>query len=70
MIISNNTFEGVHWDANAVQSIQTVAEALLNLTKVFRSQNIEIKSLLKVNEPVVHTPVIKEKRKYTKRIKK
>lgn len=39
--IQNCTFTGVHWDAKAVETVQTVAQALLNLTQLFRSQGIE-----------------------------
>jgi hypothetical protein len=48
-VISNNTFVGVQWDGKSIEAIQTVAEALLNLTKVFRSQHIEIDAMLKIN---------------------
>jgi hypothetical protein len=51
--ISNNTFTGVHWDAEAVQAIVLVAQALLNLTELFKSQNINIEALLRVNEPII-----------------
>ena len=33
--ISNNTFTGVHWDAQAVESVSMVAKGLLNLTELF-----------------------------------
>lgn len=47
--VSNNTFTGVHWDATAVESVSMVAQGLLNLTELFRSQNIQIDSMLKIN---------------------
>jgi hypothetical protein len=47
--ISNNTFTGVHWDAQAVESVSMVAKGLLNLTELFKSQNIQINSMLKIN---------------------
>jgi hypothetical protein len=47
--ISNNTFTGVHWDANAVESVSMVAKGLLNLSELFRSQNIQIDSMLRIN---------------------
>jgi len=50
--ISNNVFEGVHWDAEAIRTVQTVAEALLNLTRLFSTQNVTIEALLRVNQPV------------------
>ena len=47
--VSNNTFTGVHWDAKALEAVNNVSEGLLNLTKLFQSQNIKVDSLLKVN---------------------
>jgi hypothetical protein len=60
--ISNNTFTGVHWDANAVESVSMVAQGLLNLTELFRSQNIQIDSMLKINTdlPEVNKKKIKK----------
>lgn len=49
-IIQGNTFNGVHWDADAVQTVQTVATALLNLTELFKSQNVTIDAMIKVSE--------------------
>jgi hypothetical protein len=46
--ISDSEFYGVKWDAEALQSVQTVAQALLNLTELFKAQNIHIDSLLHV----------------------
>lgn len=48
--ISNNTFTGVVWDAKSVEAIQTVATGLLNLTKLFISQNINIDAMLKIEK--------------------
>jgi hypothetical protein len=48
--ISNNIFQGVVWDAKAVEAIQTVASALLNLTEIFKTQNIQIEALLKIED--------------------
>ena len=47
--ITNNTFTGVKWNKKAIKSVQTVAEALLNLTKLFNTQGIVIESLLRVD---------------------
>ena len=47
--ISNNTFTGVKWNKSSIQTVQTVAQALLNITEVFRSQNIKF-TLLKVEK--------------------
>jgi hypothetical protein len=45
--ISNNTFTGIKWNKSSIQTVQTVAQALLNITEVFKSQNIKF-TLLKV----------------------
>ncbi len=56
--ISNNTFTGVHWDAQAVGAVNNVAlglrtnaEALLKLAELFHAQDIRIECLLKVQGP-------------------
>lgn len=53
-IISNNIFYGVRWDEAAVQSVQTVAEGLRNLSELFKSQNIHVDAMIKiVDNPTV-----------------
>ncbi len=52
-LITNCNFYGVQWDAKAVQSVQTVAEALLNLTKLFASQSVQIDAMLKIESPEI-----------------
>ena len=52
-VISNNTFTRVNWDGKAIAAVNDVAKALLNLTELFKGQNIQINSLLHVNEPVL-----------------
>lgn len=54
--ISHNTFTGVHWDKEATEAVNVVAEALLvnakalcNLTTLFHAQNINIETMLKIN---------------------
>jgi len=47
-IIQNNVFQGVVWDGEAIEAINSTAKALLNLTEIFKSQNIKIESLLKI----------------------
>jgi len=47
-VINNSEFIGVKWDAQVIETIQTVAQALLNLTELFKSQHIEIECLLKI----------------------
>jgi len=38
-VIQNNVFQGVVWDGKATEAVNIVAEALLNLTKIFLSQH-------------------------------
>jgi len=47
--ISNNSFVGVKWDKQAVEAVNDVAKALLNLTQLFQSQFIKIAAFIKVN---------------------
>ena len=51
-IITNCQFYGIKWEKEALETLQTVAEALLNLTKVFAATNIQIDCLLKVDQGV------------------
>ena len=53
--IQNSTFYGVHWDAQAVAAVQTVADGLVanaqalgKLADLFKSQNIEFECLVKI----------------------
>jgi hypothetical protein len=46
--ISNCNCTGVIWDGQAIEAINYVARGLMNLTEVFRSQNIQIDSMIKV----------------------
>ena len=55
-LIQNCDFYGVKWDAQAINTVQTVAEGLLanaraleKLADVFAAQNVQIDSLLIVN---------------------
>lgn len=48
-VVTNNTFVGVQWDAKALESINIIAQGLLNLTELFKAQHIEIEALLKVD---------------------
>ena len=41
-------FYGVKWDGDAIEAVNNVAEALLNLTELFKTQGIEIECLLKI----------------------
>jgi hypothetical protein len=48
MKIENCTFTGVKFDGQAMEAIADIAKALLNLTELFKAQNIRVDSLLKV----------------------
>ena len=47
-VVANNIFTGVHWDAKATESVYLVAQGLANLSELFKSQNIHIDSMLKI----------------------
>lgn len=49
-IVQNCNFTGIHWDKTTLDVIQTVASGLLNLTTLFKSQNITIDSMLKIGD--------------------
>ena len=50
--ISDCQFYGVKWDGESLEVIKNVSQGLKNLTELFKSQNIEIKSLLTIgSEP-------------------
>lgn len=51
--ITNCNFEAKVWDDKAVEAINTVAKALLNLTELFKSQNITIESMVKFETKLV-----------------
>lgn len=46
--VSDNLFIGVQWDAKAIEGVNFVAQALLNLTELYKSQNIIIDSMLEI----------------------
>lgn len=50
MSIHNNCFVGVIWEAEATEAVLLTARALLNLTELFRAQNIHIDALLQIND--------------------
>jgi hypothetical protein len=47
--IHNCQFVGAIWEEKSLQAIQTVAQALLNLTDLFKSQGISVQSFLTIN---------------------
>jgi len=62
--ITNCTFIGTQWDAQAIESVSMVAKGLLNLTDLFRTQNIHIDSMLKINTD----PPEKKEEPYVKKV--
>lgn len=47
-IITGCSFSAVRWDRDALESLNNVTKALLNITELYKGQNITIESLLKV----------------------
>ena len=50
VVIKDNTIIGVKFDKEATECVNDVAKALLNLTEIFKAQNIHIDSLLKIEK--------------------
>lgn len=46
--ITNNTFTGVHLDAKAIEGINNITKAILNLTELYKSQNITMGPMINV----------------------
>lgn len=46
--VQNCTFIGVQYNHKAIEAVKIIAEALLNLTQLFKTQNIQIDSLLSI----------------------
>lgn len=55
--ISNCNFYGVKWDPAALDTVQTVARALENLTRLFASGNVKIESMVRVGADVENLAV-------------
>jgi hypothetical protein len=49
-IITGYTFQGVVWDQSSLEVVKIVAQGLTNLTELFKSQNVNIESLLKIDK--------------------
>jgi hypothetical protein len=49
-VLSGCSFTGVHWDKASLETITTVAKGLLNLTELFKAQNIKIEPLVSLNK--------------------
>lgn len=61
--ISNCNFTGVHWDTKALESVEITARALLNLTELFKSQNIQVTCIKIEADPVLTVKPEKNARK-------
>jgi len=48
MKIENCEFNAVKFDGRAIDAINNVSKALLNLTEIFKMQDIEIECLVKI----------------------
>ncbi len=55
--------KGVKWDEKAVEGVNNVAKALLNLTELYKSQNIVIETFLKIEQPKVVVDEVKPAKK-------
>lgn len=51
--ISNCNFEGVTPNQPAMKSIENLTQAILNISELFKSQNINIECLLKIVSPPI-----------------
>ena len=49
MTVQNCTFTRVRWDDKAIEGVNNVSKALLNLTELYNSQNITIESILNID---------------------
>ena len=49
-VIENCVFTGVKWEGLGVEIAKDISQAILNMTELFKSQNVEIKSLLTIGE--------------------
>ena len=47
--VTDCNFVGVKFDGQAIHSIDKVAQALLNITELFKAQNIHIDAMLSVS---------------------
>jgi len=63
MNISNCNFSGVKWDEKAIDAVNDIAKALLNMTRLFSIQNIEMDCFVKVD-------TVKRSKKRTKVVDK
>lgn len=59
--IKDSTFNGVVWGAKATKAVVIAAKALLNITELFKSQNITLESMVKIESE--NLPSGKSKRK-------
>lgn len=50
--ISNCSFKAVEWDPAALRAVQSVADGLLNLTALFKSTNVNVETMIRVDNSV------------------
>lgn len=48
--IQNCRFAAVEWDKAALETLQTVARGLANLTELFKSQNVTVEAMIRVGQ--------------------
>ena len=48
-VVSHNVFYGIKWDQEALEAVNAVARGLENMSQLFKSQNITIDALLKID---------------------
>jgi hypothetical protein len=64
--IKDSQFYGVKWDEPSLNVLKDVSKALLNLTELFKGQNVTIDSLLRITAPqAVEEPPKKPAKKKT-----
>ncbi len=64
--ISNCTiFNGIKWDGLGIETLNTAAKALLNITELFKAQQVTVEAGIKIVTPTlpVTTPTKKRKAK-------
>jgi len=50
MELKDSTFIGVKFDGKSSESINNISKAILNITELFKAQNIKVDALLKIQD--------------------
>lgn len=58
-MVTGCQFYGVKWDIESLALLSLVAQGLLNLTELFKSQNVTIESLLSIGSNSKEEEVVK-----------